>query len=76
MEMVTLRQDFVEMSCLGGDNIFDAVGKAFEGFYTGDGKNTVKATLRHLNGVKVTFEREPDSRIGNGSTAAGDERKW
>lgn len=46
------------MSLYAGANALDAVGEAFEWFYTGNGKDSGKLTLRHINGVKVTFERE------------------
>lgn len=48
----------VTMSLYAGANALDAVGEAFEWFYTGNGKDSGKLTLRHINGVKVTFERE------------------
>ena len=50
--------EHVEFSSYGGTNLKDAMSEAFDWFYASENTNTKSATLRHLNGVKVTFERE------------------
>jgi len=48
----------VEFAGLPGGMVADSVKEVFEWFYTGKGKDVQRCTLRHLNGVKVLFERE------------------
>lgn len=56
--MIRLSIDEVTMSGLAGSNVRDGIVEAFDWFYTGNGRDAEKLTLRHINGVKVTFERE------------------
>ena len=56
MKHITI--DHVEFSSYGGTELKDAVCEAFDWFYATENCNTKSATFRHLNGVKVTFERE------------------
>ena len=48
----------IEFSPIAGSNINDALNEAFNWFYLSENSNVQTATIRHLNGVKVTFERE------------------
>jgi hypothetical protein len=48
----------IEFSAYPGTNLKDATSEAFDWFYLSENSNVRTATLRHLNGVKVTFERE------------------
>ncbi len=49
----------VEFESYGGTNLKDAITEAFDWFYSSENSNLQTATtLRHLNGVKVIFERE------------------
>jgi hypothetical protein len=57
--MKNARLENVEFSCQCGCEIAEAVSEVFWWFYTGEGKNADKTVIRHLNGIKVTFEREP-----------------
>jgi hypothetical protein len=48
----------VEFEGYAGTNLKDAVVEAFDWFYSSENTNCESVTIRHLNGVKVTFERE------------------
>jgi hypothetical protein len=48
----------VEFEGYAGENIKDIVCETFDWFYTSENINTESVTIRHLNGVKVTFEWE------------------
>ena len=52
-------QENTEFSGRLGHEIDETVKEVFWWFYSGDGKETKTCTIRHLNGVKITFEREP-----------------
>jgi hypothetical protein len=56
MRFITEREATFE--CGAGEDIYEAVREVHGWFYTGDGKHFEKATIRNLNGVKITFERE------------------
>lgn len=43
-----------------GTNISKTISEVFEWFYTGDGKEVKRCSIRHLNGVKISFGREGD----------------
>jgi hypothetical protein len=57
-EMKHIIMESVEFTSYGGTNLKDAINEAFDWFYASENIQTKIATLRHLNGVKVTFERE------------------
>lgn len=50
--------EHVEFGTYGGTDLKDAITEAFDWFYASENSFTKTATVRHLNGVKVTFERE------------------
>lgn len=41
-----------------GTEITETVSEVFWWFYNGDGRDTDCCSVRHLNGITVTFERE------------------
>jgi len=57
-DMKHIKIENVEFTSYGGTNLKDALNEAFDWFYDSTNIDTQTATLRHLNGVKVTFERE------------------
>jgi hypothetical protein len=48
----------IEFTPIAGSNVHNAMKEAFDWFYLSENSNVQTVTLRHLNGVKVTFERE------------------
>lgn len=56
--MKHIKIEHVEFLSYGGTNLKDAINEAFDWFYASENINTKTAALRHLNDVKVTFERE------------------
>lgn len=58
IKMKHIAIETVEFATYAGVNPEDALNEAFDWFYAHENIDTKFAMLRHLNGVKVTFERE------------------
>ena len=48
----------VEFEGYAGENITDIVCETYDWFYTSENINIESVTIRNLNGLKVTFERD------------------
>ena len=52
------RQTETEFEGVLGTDIEETLKEVFWWYYTGDGKDSEARHIRHLNGIKITFERE------------------
>ena len=56
--MKTVVHKGAEFESYLGSDIRESIVEVFDWYFSGEGKNCDTCTIRHLNGVKVTFERE------------------